>query len=326
IMTDPELADRTYIEPITLDVVEQVIQQEHPDALLPTMGGQTALNTAVGLAEHGILNKYGVQLIGASYEAMHKAENRNEFKHAMARIGLKTPTSAVARSREDALRAMDLVGFPAIVRPSFTWGGTGGNIAYNREEVEAHAEWGLSASPVGEILVERSVIGWKEFELEVVRDTKDNVIIVCSIENFDPMGVHTGDSITVAPAQTLTDKEYQRLRQASLAIIREIGVDTGGSNIQFGVHPTDGRIVVVEVLASGRTVKDAYLQALRSLEGGRLELGAPDLPPEGAERKMALIEALRVPRPERPWFVAAALREGMTVDEVHQYSAIDPWF
>ncbi|TLY34053.1 MAG: carbamoyl-phosphate synthase large subunit [Nitrospirae bacterium] len=247
IMTDPELADRTYIEPITLDVVEQVIQQEHPDALLPTMGGQTALNTAVGLAEHGILNKYGVQLIGASYEAIHKAENRNEFKHAMARIGLKTPTSAVARSREDALRAMDLVGFPAIVRPSFTLGGTGGNIAYNREEFEAHAEWGLSASPVGEILVERSVIGWKEFELEVMRDTKDNVVIVCSIENFDPMGIHTGDSITVAPAQTLTDKEYQVMRDASLRIMREIGVDTGGSNIQFGVNPADGELVVIEM-------------------------------------------------------------------------------
>src|SRR5437867_2873289 len=247
IMTDPELADRTYIEPITLDVVEQVIQQEHPDALLPTMGGQTALNTAVGLAEHGILNKYGVQLIGASYEAIHKAENRNEFKHAMARIGLKTPTSAVARSREDALRAMDLVGFPAIVRPSFTLGGTGGNIAYNREEFEAHAEWGLSASPVGEILVERSVIGWKEFELEVMGDTKDNVVIVCSIENFDPMGIHTGDSITVAPAQTLTDKEYQLMRDASLMIMREIGVDTGGSNIQFAVNPMDGELVVIEM-------------------------------------------------------------------------------
>src|SRR5205085_1968566 len=241
IMTDPELADRTYIEPITLDVVEQVIQQERPDALLPTMGGQTALNTAVGLTKQGILKKYGVQLIGATYEAIHKAEDRNEFKQAMTRIGLKTPTSAVARSRDEALRAMELVGFPAIVRPSFTLGGTGGNIAYNREEFEAFTEWGLSASPVGEILIERSIIGWKEFELEVMRDTKDNVVIVCSIENFDPMGIHTGDSITVAPAQTLTDKEYQIMRDAAVACIRAIGVDTRGSNRQFPVHPEAGR-------------------------------------------------------------------------------------
>ena len=247
IMTDPELADRTYIEPITVDVVEQVIQQERPDALLPTMGGQTALNMAVQLAEQGILQKYNVELIGASYEAIRKAENREAFKDAMARIGLRTPASAVARSREDALRAMEIVGFPAIVRPSFTLGGTGGNIAYNREEFERYAEWGLSASPVGEILVERSVIGWKEFELEVMRDKMDNVVIVCSIENFDAMGIHTGDSITVAPAQTLTDKEYQRMRDASLRIMREIGVDTGGSNIQFGVNPLNGDLVVIEM-------------------------------------------------------------------------------
>jgi carbamoyl-phosphate synthase large subunit len=247
IMTDPELADRTYIEPITTDSIEQVIQREHPDALLPTMGGQTALNAAVALAEQGILKKYGVQLIGASYEAIHKAENREEFKRAMARIGLRTPASAIARSREEALRAMDEIGFPAIIRPSFTLGGTGGNIAYNREEYEAFTDWGLSASPVGEILIERSIIGWKEFELEVMRDTKDNVVIVCSIENFDPMGIHTGDSITVAPAQTLTDKEYQLMRDASLRIMREIGVDTGGSNIQFAVNPADGELVVIEM-------------------------------------------------------------------------------
>jgi carbamoyl-phosphate synthase large subunit len=247
IMTDPELADRTYIEPITLDMIEQVIQLEHPDALLPTMGGQTALNMAVGLAERGILKKHGVQLIGASYEAIRKAENREEFKRAMARIGLSTPASVVARTREDALRAMDVIGFPAIIRPSFTLGGTGGNIAYNREEYEAFTEWGLSTSPVGEILIEHSIIGWKEYELEVMRDTKDNVVIVCSIENFDPMGIHTGDSITVAPAQTLTDKEYQVMRDASLRIMREIGVDTGGSNIQFAVNPADGELAVIEM-------------------------------------------------------------------------------
>jgi carbamoyl-phosphate synthase large subunit len=247
IMTDPELADRTYIEPITLDIVEQVIQAEEPDALLSTMGGQTALNIATGLAERGTLQKYNVQLIGASYEAIRKAENRDEFKQAMARIGLRTPVSGVARSREDALRVLEEVGFPAIVRPSFTLGGTGGNIAYNREEFDAYVEWGLTASPVGEILVERSIIGWKEYELEVMRDTKDNVVIVCSIENFDPMGIHTGDSITVAPAQTLTDKEYQVMRDASLRIMREIGVDTGGSNIQFGVNPADGELVVIEM-------------------------------------------------------------------------------
>src|SRR6266508_1372348 len=247
IMTDPELADRTYIEPITLDMIEQVIQREQPDALLPTMGGQTALNTAVGLAERGVLKKHGVQLIGASYEAIRKAENREEFKRAMARIGLRTPASAIARTREDALRAMDVIGFPAIIRPSFTLGGTGGNIAYNCEEYEAFTEWGLSASPVGEILIEHSIIGWKEYELEVMRDQKDNVVIVCSIENFDPMGIHTGDSITVAPAQTLTDKEYQMMRDASLRIIREIGVETGGSNIQFAVHPENGRMVVIEM-------------------------------------------------------------------------------
>jgi carbamoyl-phosphate synthase large subunit len=247
IMTDPEMADRTYIEPITLDVIEQVIQRERPDALLPTMGGQTALNAAVGLVEQGILQKYNVQLIGASYDAIRKAENRDEFKQAMVRIGLRTPVSGVARSREEALRLMDLVGFPAIVRPSFTLGGTGGNIAYNREEFEQYVDWGLSVSPVGEVLVERSIIGWKEYELEVMRDGKDNVVIICPIENFDPMGIHTGDSITVAPAQTLTDKEYQLMRDASLKIMREIGVDTGGSNIQFAVNPDDGELVVIEM-------------------------------------------------------------------------------
>ena len=247
IMTDPELADRTYVEPITVDVVEQVIERERPDALLPTMGGQTALNTAIGLAKRGTLAKYNVQLIGASVEAIHKAEDRETFKQAMQRIGLKVPDSGLAKSREDAMRVAERVGFPAIVRPSFTMGGTGGNIAYNREEFERHVDWGLAMSPVGEILVEQSVIGWKEFELEVMRDLKDNVVIVCPIENFDAMGIHTGDSITVAPAFTLTDKEYQVMRDAAVRIIREIGVDTGGSNIQFGLHPKTGEMVVIEM-------------------------------------------------------------------------------
>ncbi len=247
IMTDPELADRTYVEPITVDVVEQVIERERPDALLPTMGGQTALNVAVALAKRGSLAKYEVQLIGASADAIHKAENREAFKLAMRRIGLKTPDSGSARTREEAARVVERIGFPAIVRPSFTLGGTGGNIAYNREEFEEYVDWGLTMSPVGEILVERSVIGWKEFELEVMRDLKDNVVIVCPIENFDPMGIHTGDSITVAPAMTLTDKEYQVMRDAAVRIIREIGVDTGGSNIQFAVDPDSGELVVIEM-------------------------------------------------------------------------------
>src|SRR6266545_6973972 len=247
IMTDPELADRTYIEPITVDVVEQVIERERPDALLPTMGGQTALNTAIGLAKCGALAKYNVQLIGASVEAIHKAEDRETFKQAMQRIGLRVPDSGAAKSRKDAMRVAERIGFPAIVRPSFTMGGTGGNIAYNREEFERHVDWGLTMSPVGEILVEQSVIGWKEFELEVMRDLKDNVVIVCPIENFDPMGVHTGDSITVAPAMTLSDKEYQRMRDAAVRIMREIGVDTGGSNVQFGLDPKNGDMVVIEM-------------------------------------------------------------------------------
>jgi carbamoyl-phosphate synthase large subunit len=410
IMTDPELADRTYIEPITPEVIEQVIQQESPDALLPTMGGQTALNVAVQLAEQGILKKYGVQLIGASYEAIRKAENREEFKRAMARIGLRTPTSAIARSREDALRATEMVGFPAIVRPSFTLGGTGGNIAYNREEFERHAEWGLSVSPIGEILIERSIIGWKEFELEVMRDRMDNVVIVCSIENFDAMGIHTGDSITVAPAQTLTDKEYQRMRDASLRIMREIGVDTGGSNIQFGVNPADGELVVIEMnprvsrssalaskatgfpiakiaaklavgytldeipnditrvtkasfepsidyvvvklprfafekfpgadptlttqmksvgeaMAIGRTFKEALQKAVRSLEVDRYgfeTLTSGDGDPQ--EALAAVRERLRRPDADRLWHLADALRLGLSEQELHGLTGIDPWF
>lgn len=247
IMTDPELADRTYIEPITLDVVEWVIERERPDALLPTMGGQTALNIAVGLAKRGVLDKYGVRLIGASAEAIHKAEDREAFKWAMQRIGLRTPESGIATTVLEAEQQIERIGFPAIVRPSFTLGGTGGNIAYNIEEFKRHVEWGLAMSPVGQVLIEQSVIGWKEFELEVMRDLNDNVVIICSIENFDPMGIHTGDSITVAPAMTLSDKEYQLMRDAAVRIIREIGVDTGGSNIQFGVDPKNGEMVVIEM-------------------------------------------------------------------------------
>ncbi|MCS6294260.1 MAG: carbamoyl-phosphate synthase large subunit [Nitrospira sp.] len=247
IMTDPELADRTYIEPITLEVVEKVIERERPDALLPTMGGQTALNATMGLVKRGVLEKYGVKLIGASAEAIHKAEDREAFKQAMQRIGLKVPESGTAHNRDEAARILEKVGFPAIIRPSFTMGGTGGNIAYNREEFEKLIDWALAMSPTSQVLIERSLIGWKEYELEVMRDLKDNVVIVCPIENLDPMGVHTGDSITVAPAMTLTDKEYQRMRDAALRIIREIGVDTGGSNIQFGLNPDNGEMIIIEM-------------------------------------------------------------------------------
>jgi carbamoyl-phosphate synthase large subunit len=247
IMTDPGMADRTYIEPITPAVVEKIIERERPDALLPTMGGQTGLNTAVALAETGVLDRFGVELIGAKLPAIKKAEDRELFKKAMQNIGLEVPKSGFATSVESAYHILEHVGFPAILRPAFTLGGTGGGIAYNREEFTELIMRGLEASPVHQVLIEESVVGWKEFELEVMRDGKDNVVIVCSIENLDPMGIHTGDSITVAPAQTLTDKEYQLMRDASLRIIREIGVDTGGSNIQFAVDPRNGRMVVIEM-------------------------------------------------------------------------------
>ncbi len=247
IMTDPDLADRTYVEPITVEVVEAILEREHPDALLPTMGGQTALNVTVELVKRGILEKYGVQLIGASYESIQKAEDRELFKQAMKRIGLKVAASGSFRSREEALRLLQSIGFPAIVRPSFTLGGAGGNIAYNREEFDKYIDWALVSSPVGQALLEQSLLGWKEYELEVMRDSKDNVVIVCPIENFDPMGVHTGDSITVAPAMTLSDKEYQHMRDAAIRIIREIGVDTGGSNIQFSLNPDHGELMVIEM-------------------------------------------------------------------------------
>ncbi len=247
IMTDPGMADATYIEPITWQMVAKIIALERPDALLPTMGGQTALNCALDLAREGVLEKYGVEMIGASKEAIDKAEDREKFKKAMAKIGLDSPRSALAHSLEEALQVQAMVGYPTIIRPSFTLGGTGGGIAYNKEEFIAIVERGIDASPTHEILIEESVIGWKEFEMEVVRDRKDNCIIICSIENLDAMGVHTGDSITVAPAQTLTDKEYQIMRNASIACLREIGVDTGGSNVQFGINPKDGRMVIIEM-------------------------------------------------------------------------------
>ncbi len=247
IMTDPDLADATYIEPITPEFVAKIIEKERPDALLPTMGGQTALNTAMALAEQGVLEQYGVEMIGATVEAIAMAEDRQLFRDAMTRIGLESPRSQIAHTQEEAEQALDLVGLPAIIRPSFTLGGTGGGIAYNREEFIEIVDRGLDASPATEVLIEESVLGWKEYEMEVVRDKADNAIIICSIENIDPMGVHTGDSITVAPALTLTDKEYQIMRNASIAVLREIGVETGGSNVQFAVNPVDGRLVIIEM-------------------------------------------------------------------------------
>ena len=410
VMTDPEFAHRTYIEPITVDAAEQIIERERPDALLPTMGGQTALNLAKALAEKGILERYGVKLIGASLQAINKAEDHQLFKAAMQKIGIPLPKSGYATSLDEAKAIVKDIGFPAIIRPSFTLGGTGGGVAFNSDEFEAICLAGLKASPTSTLLVEESVLGWKEFELEVVRDTVDNVIIICSIENLDPMGVHTGDSITVAPAQTLTDKEYQRLRQASLAIIREIGVDTGGSNIQFGINPVDGRMVVIEmnprvsrssalaskatgypiakiaaklamgyrldelknditrdtpasfeptldyvvvkiprfnfekfprstralttsmrsvgeVMAIGRTFREAYMKALRSTESGALSSFEPlELPADPEARTEKVRDLIRVPRPERPQALFHAFREGMSVDEAFQLSAIDPWF
>ncbi len=247
IMTDPEMADATYIEPVYWQTVERIIEKERPDALLPTMGGQTALNCALDLDREGVLEKYGVEMIGASKDAINKAEDRELFRDAMNKIGLNMPTSEMVHNIEEAKLAMSIIGFPAIIRPSFTLGGTGGGIAYNREEYMDICERGLEASPTSEILIEQSVLGWKEYEMEVVRDSKDNCIIICSIENLDPMGVHTGDSITIAPAQTLTDKEYQIMRDASIKVLREIGVDTGGSNVQFAVNPENGGLIIIEM-------------------------------------------------------------------------------
>jgi carbamoyl-phosphate synthase large subunit len=411
IMTDPETADRTYIEPITLEVVEKIIARERPDALLPTLGGQTALNAAVAAHEAGVLARYNVELIGAKFRSIQMAEDREQFRDAMRRIGLSVPDSGIARSMEEVREIAARVGFPVIIRPSFTLGGTGGNVAYNAEELEVYGTWGLEMSPITQVMIEQSVLGWKEFELEVMRDLKDNVVIICSIENFDPMGVHTGDSITVAPAQTLSDKEYQLLRDASLAIIREIGVETGGSNIQFAIDPKTGAMVVIEmnprvsrssalaskatgfpiakiaaklavgytldeipnditretpssfeptidycvvkiprfsfekfrkadatlttqmksvgeVMAIGRTFKEALGKAVRSLENSRYSLSQKSPYVEGGKvvDRAGLLEEIRVPRWNRIWHVHEALRAGMTVEEIAQATAIDPWF
>lgn len=405
IMTDPQFANSTYIEPITPEIVEMIIERERPDALLPTMGGQTALNVASELFRRGVLTKYDVELIGAKYESIDKAENREKFKEAMKKIGLSVPDSGFAYTVEDALKVLEIVGFPAIIRPSFTLGGTGGGIAYNIEEYEEIVKWGLDASPTKEILIERSLLGWKEYELEVMRDIADNVVIICSIENFDPMGVHTGDSITVAPSQTLTDREYQIMRDAAIKIIREIGVDTGGSNIQFAVNPGDGEMTIIEmnprvsrssalaskatgfpiakiaaklsvgytldeirnditrvtpasfepmidyvvvkiprfafekfpqadqtlttqmksvgeVMSIGRTFKEAMQKAIRSLEIDRH--GFTEM--AGSESPDMIREKLKTPNWERLWYVADALRSGMSTEEIYGISNIDPWF
>ena len=410
IMTDPETADVVYIEPIEWQTVARIIEKERPDALLPTMGGQTGLNCALTLAKQGVLEKFNVEMIGADRAAIDMAEDREQFRDAMVDIGLDVPTAEIAHSLEEALEMQPRVGFPTIIRPSFTLGGTGGGIAYNREEYVEIVTRGLEMSPTTEVLLEESVLGWKEFEMEVVRDRVDNCIIVCSIENVDPMGVHTGDSITVAPALTLTDKEYQRLRDASIAVLRKIGVDTGGSNVQFAVNPEDGRVVVIEMnprvsrssalaskatgfpiakvaaklavgftldelrneitggatpasfepsidyvvtkiprfafekfpaadarlttqmksvgeaMAIGRTFQESLQKALRSLETGRdglnpvLEESDPD------RRRELLLQELHHTGPERLLYVAEGFREGLTLEEIQQFTGIDPWF
>jgi carbamoyl-phosphate synthase large subunit len=404
IMTDPEMADVTYIEPITWPMVAKIIERERPDALLPTMGGQTALNCALDLAREGVLTKFDVELIGASKKAIDKAEDREKFKAAMTRIGLGSARSGIAHSLEQALEVQATVGFPCVLRPSFTLGGTGGGIAYNKDEFVDMVKRGLAMSPTHELLIEESLLGWKEFEMEVVRDRKDNCIIVCSIENLDPMGVHTGDSITVAPAQTLTDKEYQIMRDASIAVLREIGVDTGGSNVQFAINPKDGRMIVIEmnprvsrssalaskatgfpiakvaaklavgytldelanditggatpasfeptidyvvtkvprfafekfrqaddrlttqmksvgeVMAIGRTFQESLQKALRGLEVGVDGFNLKSVDPD------KIGDELAYPRAERLWYVADAFGIGMTQEELHGYTKIDPWF
>ncbi len=404
IMTDPATADVTYIEPITWQTVEKIIAKERPDAILPTMGGQTALNCALDLWHQGVLEKYQVELIGASPEAIDKAEDRLKFKDAMTKIGLGSARSGIAHSMDEAWSAQKDLGFPTVIRPSFTLGGTGGGIAYNAEEFETICKRGLEASPTKELLIEESLLGWKEFEMEVVRDKADNCIIVCSIENLDPMGVHTGDSITVAPAQTLSDKEYQILRNASLAVLREIGVDTGGSNVQFAINPADGRMVVIEmnprvsrssalaskatgfpiakvaaklavgftldelrnditggatpasfepsidyvvtkiprfafekfptadsrlttqmksvgeVMAMGRTFQESFQKALRGLEVG------VDGMNEKTQDREVLEKELGEPGPERIWYVGDGFAQGMSVQEMHALTKIDPWF
>src|SRR5215831_7468587 len=404
IMTDPELADRTYVEPLSVDYAAEAIRRERPDALLSTVGGQTGLNLSVALAEAGVLEQYGVELIGAKLDAIKKAEDRLLFKDAMRKIGLDLPQSQLVNSVEKGLEFANKIDFPMILRPSFTLGGTGGGIAYNREDLAEILQSGLDLSPVHEVLIEESVLGWKEFELEVMRDLADNAIIVCSIENFDPMGVHTGDSITVAPAQTLTDREYQMMRDAALACLREIGVDTGGSNVQFAIDPKTGRMVIIEmnprvsrssalaskatgfpiakiaaklavgyrldeiknditggqtpasfeptidyvvtkvprfafekfpqadrhlttqmksvgeVMAIGRTFQESFQKALRGLE-----TGVDGLDEQSTDRD-EIVEEIGNAGPSRIWFVADALRLGLTVPEIYEETGIDPWF
>jgi len=412
IMTDPEMADRTYIEPLTWEVVAKVIEAERPDAILPTLGGQTGLNLAMDLAHHGVLEKYGVEMIGANAEVIAKAEQRDLFKQAMERIGLEVPRGVTVTNLEEARRAIDAIGLPCVVRPSFTLGGSGSSIAYNRQTFDELVLHGLNASPVSQVLLEESVLGWKEYEMEVMRDKDDNVVIICSIENFDPMGIHTGDSITVAPAQTLTDKEYQRMRDASLAVIREIGVETGGSNIQFAIHPDNGRMVVIEMnprvsrssalaskatgfpiakiaaklaigyrlhelanditretracfeptidyvvvkvprfafekfpeansdlttqmksvgetMAIGRTFKEAFQKALRGLEVGSFGFGCDSKDLWGTPDQPSLDEVRAMvakPGDKRVWYLRYAMKYGVSVDELYEATAIDPWF
>src|ERR1035441_6115294 len=402
IMTDPDLADKTYVEPLTVPYLEEIIRRERPDALLSTVGGQTGLNLSVELAEAGILEKYGVELIGAKIDAIKKAEDRLLFKDAMRKIGLETPQSQLVNSIKGGQEFAARIGYPCILRPSFTLGGTGGGIAYNQEELAEILERGLDLSPVHEVLIEESVLGWKEFELEVMRDLADNCIIVCSIENFDAMGVHTGDSITVAPAQTLTDREYQMMRDAAIRCLREIGVDTGGSNVQFAINPQDGRMVIIEMtprvsrssalaskatgfpiakiaaklavgyrldeirnditrktpacfeptidyvvakipkwafekfpgadptlstqmksvgeaMAIGRTFKESLWKGMRALETGKAF---------GSEKyeKALIPNKLITPTPDRLNYIRFALANGCGVKEIHEMTAIDPWF
>ena len=412
IMTDPEMADRTYIEPLTWEIVEKVIAAERPDALLPTLGGQTGLNLAMDLWRHGVLQKYHVEMIGANAEVIAKAEERDQFKSAMERIGLEVCRGETIGNLADARRVAQEIGLPCVVRPSFTLGGTGSSVAYNREEFEQRVNHGLELSPIHEVLLEESIIGWKEYEMEVMRDKDDNVVIICSIENFDPMGVHTGDSITVAPAQTLTDKEYQRMRDASIAVMREIGVETGGSNIQFAVDPRTGRMVVIEMnprvsrssalaskatgfpiakiaaklavgyrlhelpnditretmacfeptidyvvtkvprfaferfpeadatlstqmksvgetMAIGRTFKESFQKALRGLEVGSFGFGCDGKDLWGTVEQPTVEEIyskLATPNDQRVWYLRYAIKQGLSLEEIHELTGIDPWF
>ena len=412
IMTDPSTAERTYIEPLEWSIVEKIIARERPDALLPTLGGQTALNLAMELSEKGILEKYGVEMIGAKADVIDKAENRERFQVAMNNVGLDICFGKTVNTVEEAREVLEKTGLPCLIRPSFTMGGSGSAIAYNRDEFDVLVRRGLDQSPTTEVLIEESIIGWKEYEMEVMRDNDDNVVIICAIENFDPMGVHTGDSITVAPAQTLSDKEYQRMRDASLAVIREIGVETGGSNIQFAINPDTGRMIVIEMnprvsrssalaskatgfpiakiaaklavgyrlwelsnditretkacfeptidyvvtkiprftfekfpeadstlmtqmksvgetMAIGRTFKESFQKALRGLEVGSFGFGCDHQDLWGTDEqpdRETIRSKLSVPNSERPWYLRYALKDGMTVDEVHQLTRIDNWF